>query len=113
MKGQELFDKLFLKSDKVELGLLQDLEKMSDSVFSQAGKLESVFQKIEKIQDELKSEFIALEKELSKYDSAYGSFLRSSKELGVEVPKTAENSYKSTIAMIKNAMATYKKYKID
>ena len=100
-----------LKAEKVELGLVQDVEKMSTNVFKQSGNMEKVVQKIESLQDDLSKEFIALEKALSELDSTYQQLRRNAKVLGLDVPKEAENAYKSALALMKNDLATYKKYK--
>ena len=104
-------DKVELKSEVLELGLAQDIEKLSDNVFKQAGKFENVVQAIEKEQKNLASEFIATEKELSKLDSTYTQLQRNAKVLGLDVPSEAVNSYKATLAMMKNLLGTYNKFK--
>ena len=98
-------------SEVVELGLVQDVEKLSEAYFRQSGKMESVVQKIEKAQDDLASEFVQLEKSFSELDSTYQQLRRNAKVLGLEVPTEAVNAYKSAIAVLKNDNATYKKYR--
>ena len=100
-----------LSRGAVELGLVQDIEKQSKNVFKQSGRMDSVVQKIEKAQGELKDEFIKLEQELSSLDSQYQQLKRNASVLGVDVPTAAENAYKTALALIKNDMATYRKYK--
>ena len=100
-----------LSKMEVELGLVQDVEKLSDNVFKQAGRFEDVVQEIEKKQTELTKEFIATEKELSILDKTYQQLRKNAQVLGLDVPSESESSYKATLAMIKNLIATYNKYK--
>ena len=103
-------DKVDLKAETIELGLVQDIEAISKSVLSKESSFESAVQKIEKAQSEMSASFVDLEKELSKLDSAYQQLRRNAGVLGIDVPKEAENSYKTALAMMKNTLATYKKF---
>ena len=115
---QEIYNALFKESKEVELskmevelGLVQDVEKLSENVFKQAGKFEDIVQQIEQKQDELAKEFISTEKELSLLDKTYQQLRKNAQVLGLDVPKESEGAYKATLAMLKNLVSTYNKYK--
>lgn len=100
-----------LKSDVVELGLVQDVDKLSTNYFKAAGGFVDSIKKIEKAQAEMTDEFIKSEKALSELDSTYQQLARNAKVLGLEVPSEAQAAYKSALASMKNDLSTYKKYK--
>ena len=100
-----------LSAEKVELGLAQDIEKKSENVFKESGKMEAIFQKIEREQDKLSGAIVELEKALSDLDSDYQQFRRNAKTLGLDVPKEVENDYKTALTIVKSTMATYKKFR--
>lgn len=102
--------KLELSSEKVELGLVQDVEKLSTNYFKVASGFVDAVRDIEKAKEVLKNEFIKSEKALSELDATYQQLARNAKVLGLDVPKEAQSSYKSALASMKNDFATYKKY---
>ena len=100
-----------LKAEKVDLSLVSDFEKKTDSALTQSGKMEGIVQKIEGEQAKLKAEFVKYEKLVSVADNEYTSILRAAKELGVDAPKEVTNLYKIMIAELKNAYKTYNEFK--
>ena len=100
-----------LKAEKVDLSLVSDFEKKTDSALTQSGKMEGIVQKIEGQQVKLKDEFVKYEKLVSVADNEYTSILRAAKELGVDAPKEVTNLYKIMIAELKNAYKTYNEFK--
>ena len=97
-----------LSSEKIELGLVQDVQSLSKSYFKVAsGFVESV-RAIEKARQDMRDEFIKSEKAISELDKTYQQLSRNAKVLGLDVPKEAENAYKSALASMKNDLKTFK-----
>jgi hypothetical protein len=108
-----VYSKLFkteLASHKVDLSVIDDFNKLGDSYFIQSGKFEDAVQKIEIAIKSMQTEFIALEKTASAINNEYGKAKKLSLDLGVELPKEIENEYKRVLAILKNDLATFKKY---
>ena len=108
---KELKEYNLSKVEKVDLSLVSDFEKKTDSALTQSGKMEGIVQKIEGEQAKLKAEFVKYEKLVSAADNEYTSILRAAKDLGVDAPKEVTNLYKIMIAELKNAYKTYNEYK--
>jgi hypothetical protein len=94
-----------LASQKVELSVIDDFNKLGDSYFMQSGKFEDAVQKIEIAIKSMQTEFIALE-----INNQYNKAKKLSLDLGVELPKEIENEHKRVLAILKNDLATFKKY---
>ena len=107
---KKIEDKTELASHEVNLGLIDDFNKMSESYFQQGSKFESKVQKIEAFIKEMQTEFIALQKISSTIDSEYQKVRKLSLDLGVDVPVNVENNYKRVLASLKNDLNTFKKY---
>lgn len=110
-----VYNKLFkeetkLATHEVELGMLQDFEKLTNSYFTQSGKFEQSVQKIETAIETLRTEFINNQKVASSIDSEYQKFRKSALDLGVQIPVEVENNYKRVLALLKNDLETFKKY---
>lgn len=108
-----VFNKLFkadLASQKVDLSIIDDFEKLSDSYFIQGGKFEDEVQKIEAAIKSMQTEFVNLQKVASEIDSQYQKAKKVSSDLGVPLPTEVENNYKKVLAVLKNDLATFKKY---
>jgi hypothetical protein len=110
-----VFGKLFkeetqLASHEVELGLVQDFESSLNSYISASGKLEQQFKNIDNAIKNMQTEFISVSKIASKIDSDYQKLRRQSMDLGVEIPKEVENSYKKMLALLKNDSENFKKF---
>lgn len=110
-----VFSKLFkeetqLASHEVELGLVQDFESSLNSYIVASGKLEQQVQNIESAIKNMQTEFISAQKIASKIDSDYQKLRKQSIDLGVEIPKEVDSSYKKMLALLKNDLETFKKY---
>ena len=103
-------NKTKLKTEKIELGLVDDFEKKTGTFFIQGGKFETAVQKIELGIKEMQKQFIELQKISSSIDNDYQKVRKAALELGVSIPTEIENNYKKTLAILKNDFATFKKY---
>jgi hypothetical protein len=107
---KKIGNKLFLGTQKVELGLLQDFKKLSDSYFAQSSKFNLEVDKIKNGIKSMQTEFIALQKKVSELDSEYQKAKRLSLDLGVEVPAELDNEYKKALSLLKNDSSIFKEY---
>lgn len=107
--GNKIF-KTELESHKVELGLIDNFNKLTDSYFVQSGKMEDEVQKIESAIKSMQTEFISLQKKASEIDSEYQKARKMSSELGIDLPTEVDNDYKRVLSVLKNDLATFKKY---
>jgi hypothetical protein len=103
-------NKTKLKTEKIELGLVDDFEKKTGTFFIQGGKFETAVQKIELGIKEMQKQFIELQKISSSIDNDYQKVRKAALELGVSIPTEIENNYKKTLAILKNDFATFNKY---
>lgn len=94
----------------VELGLVQDFEKLTNSFFVSGGKFETTVQKVEASIKEMNNQYVEHIKVLSTIDSEYQKLRRSAIDLGINVPVEIENNYKKVLAVAKNDTDTKKKY---
>ena len=102
--------KVELSTMNVELGAVDDFNKLSKSFFTQSGKFETTIQKIELGIKDMQKQFIETQKIVSLIDSDYQKVRKSAVELGVSIPNEIENSYKTALAVLKNDFATFNKY---
>jgi predicted nucleic acid-binding Zn-ribbon protein len=102
--------KIELGTHKVDLGLVDDFNKMSNSFFTQSQKFENAVQKIESNIKEMQTQFIEVQKISSEIDSNYQKVRKSASDLGVSIPVELENDYKRVLASLKNDLATFKTY---
>ena len=99
-----------LEKHEVELGLVQDFEKLTNSFFISGGKFETSVQKVEASIKEMNNQYVEHVKVLSTIDSEYQKLRRSALDLGVNIPVEIENNYKKVLAVAKNDSDTKKKY---
>jgi phage shock protein A len=108
--NNSLFGKTELASEKIELGLVQDFEKLTNDYFTQSGSFEKSVQKVESSIKEMQDKFINLQKSISTLDSQYQKLRKTTSELGLEIPVEVENNYKKSLAILKNDFETFNKY---
>jgi hypothetical protein len=108
----KLSDKEAVKLDSqlVELGLVQDFENSLNSYITASGKVESQVKNIETAIKNMQTEFVSAQKIASKIDSDYQKLKKQSMDIGIEIPKEVENSYRKMLAILKNDFETFKKY---
>jgi hypothetical protein len=110
-----VFGKLFkeetqLASHKVELGLIDDFNKLTNSFFTSSQKFETSIQKIENSIKEMRAQYVEHVKTLSALDNEYQKIRKSALDLGVEIPTEIVNNYKKVLAISKNELDTKKKF---
>lgn len=103
-------DKTELAKHEVNLALIDDFDKLTDSFFVSGGKFEKAVQKIESSIKDMNAEYVEHVKILSTIDSEYQKIRKAAMELGVNLPKEIENNYKKVLAVAKNDLNTKKKY---
>jgi uncharacterized phage infection (PIP) family protein YhgE len=102
--------KVELGKHEIELGLVQDFESSLNSYLTASGKVEQQVQNIENAIKNMQTEFISAQKIASKIDSDYQKLRKQSMDLGIEIPKEVDNSYKKMLALLKNDLETFRKY---
>ena len=102
--------KVELAKHEIELNLIQNFEKLTNSFFVSSGKFETSVQKVESSIKEMNNQYVEHVKVLSIIDSEYQKLRRSALDLGVNIPAEIENNYKKVLAVAKNESATKKKY---
>ena len=103
-------DKTELAKHEVQLNLIGDFEKLTDSFFVSGGKFEKAVQKVEASIKDMNAEYVEHVKVLSTIDSEYQKIRKAAMELGLNLPKEIENNYKKVLAVAKNDLNTKKKY---
>ena len=106
----KLFTKTKLGTPKVELGAVQDFDKMTNDFFKKSQVFESSVQKVEQSIKGMQGSFIELQKKSSELDAMYQKLKKQALDLGVSLPNEIENNYKISIASLSNDLATFKKY---
>jgi len=101
---------LELESQEINLGLVQDFENETNSIFIQSGKFEKQTQAIENAIKNMQIEFIKTSDLFSKLDSNYQKIRKQSMDLGIDIPSEIDNDYKRIVALLKNDSDTFKKY---
>ena len=99
-----------LESQLVELGLAQEFQSLLNSYIVASGKIEQQVQNIEIAIKKMQTEFMSAQKIASKIDSDYQKLKKQSMDLGIEIPKEIDNSYKKMLSILKNDFETFKKY---
>jgi len=111
---KNVFGKLFTKTElgkhEIDLGLLQDLKKLSDSYSVQSNKFNSEVDKIKNGIKSMQTEFISLQKKVSEVDNEYQKARRLSIDLGVDLPTEVETEYKKVLALLKTDSTLFKEY---
>lgn len=107
---KKVLGKFELESHKVELGAVQDFDKMTNDFFKKSQNFESSVQKVEQSIKVMQDSFIELQKKSSELDSMYQKLKKQALDLGVSLPNEIENNYKISIASLSNDLATFKKY---
>lgn len=106
-------NKLFkteLASEKIELSMIDDFNKLSSTLFIQSNKFEQEVTKIQLAIKSMQTEFIALEKLLSQINNDYGKAKKTAQDLGLNLPAEVENEYKKVLEVVRNDLANFKKY---
>lgn len=107
---KKVLGKFELESHKVELGAVQDFDKMTNDFFKKSQVFESSVQKVEQSIKGMQDSFIELQKKSSELDSMYQKLKKQALDLGVSLPNEIENNYKISIASLSNDLSTFKKY---
>jgi hypothetical protein len=110
-----VYNKLFqeetkLSTHEVELGLVDDFNKLTNSFFISGQKFETSIQKIETSIKEMQAQYVEHVKTLSTLDNEYQKIRKSALDLGVEVPTDIVNNYKKVLAISKNELDTKKRF---
>lgn len=109
-RADEIQSKIELGTHEVELGTIQDFEKLTNSFFVSSGKFEATVQKVEASIKEMNNKYVEHVKVLSTIDSEYQKLRRAALDLGVNIPAEIENNFKKVLAVAKNESDTKKKY---
>jgi replication fork clamp-binding protein CrfC len=102
--------KVELEKHEVDLALIDDFNKLTNSFFTSSQKFETSIQKIESSIKEMRAQYVEHVKTLSTVDNEYQKIRRSALDLGVEVPVDIVNNYKKVLAIAKNEVGTKKKF---
>lgn len=103
-------DKVELGKHEVELSLISDFQKLTDSFFASGQKFEDSVQKVESAISDMQKKFIEHSNMVSKIDSDYTKLRKSALEFGIPIPSEIESIYKKVLAVMKNDLATFNKY---
>ena len=94
-----VFNKLFknskteLATQKIELGMLQDLDKRKEKFISKNKEIKKLFQQVEKIKSKFKQDFKVLSKENEKLHKDYEVLLDKARDIGAD--KLFSDAFKS------------------
>jgi chromosome segregation ATPase len=102
--------KVELESHKVDLGLLQDLKKLSDAYSSQSNKFNSEVDKIKNAIKSMQTEFISLTEKVSEVDNEYQKARRLALDLGIDLPTEVVAEYKKVLSLLKTDSTLFKEY---
>lgn len=98
--------KVELKAEKVELGLVQDIEKKTNQILGQVRKLDKSFPALEKLTIQVNQEKASLQLYAKEAERVLTAAASSAKELGIPVDEI--KGYKVLNIEVQNAKTSYK-----
>ena len=93
-------DKTELKTQKIELGLIDDLDKKLNSFIQKNKEIGKTIDQVAKIKSNFKSEFKGLSKENDKLISGYKELFKKASEIGAD--NLASRAFKAQNEVTKN-----------
>tara|TARA_R110002110_G_scaffold274494_1_gene489759 strand:- start:43 stop:417 length:375 start_codon:yes stop_codon:yes gene_type:complete len=96
-------NKTELKTEKIELGLVDDLEKGRKSIIDESDKIRKVFSDLNKIEDRAIKLVAKADKLIKSNDTSLGKVKKQAKELGVKTTDIKE------VVNIERALDSFKK----
>jgi len=96
-------NKTELKAEKIELGLVDDLEKGRKSIIDESDKIRKVFSDLNKIEDRAIKLVAKADKLIKSNDTSLGKVKKQAKELGVKTTDIKE------VVNIERALDSFKK----